>query len=184
MKTTRDNQNSMTTNVRERYLNSGFKERDSGTGNLLRFGNDFSEHFVFLFDSLDDVLENWKQEHGRVIEVYREYSGPRDMEWNFYAIFLYEEASTDPRAGDSRRKIESDTAYSRKFVLSVCEIDTLPPGRITQRDLGNSRRKETNLVENWQKVLGDRLFQSLVESPKKALPTLMQDYIRQKKDGN
>lgn len=184
MNPTPENHKSMAVSVRERYLSSGFLETDCKIPNLLRFGNQFSEHFVFLFDSLEDLVENWQEEHSKLVLTYQEYTGPHDMEWNLYAIFLCEECSADTRIAASRRDIETDTSYSRKFVLALDEINSLPPGRITQEDFGKAKRKETNLVANWQGVLGDELFQALAESPKKAIHSLIKDYIGQRKDGN
>lgn len=179
-----ENHKSAAERVQRRYLGSDFRKRHSEYPNVLRFGNKFSEHFIFLFDSFEDLVETWQEEHRKLVQTYQEYNGPQDMEWNFYAIFICGERSTDTRIANSLRDIESDTSYSRKFVLALGDIDSLPPGRIAPEDFGKAKRKETNLVANWQGVLGDDLFEKLAVSPKRAIPSLIKDYVSRRKDGN
>jgi hypothetical protein len=175
---------SMAASVRARYLNSGFLETESKINNLLRFQNKFSEHFVFLFDSFEDLVENWEEKHNILVQVYQDYTGPESMEWNFYAIFMCEDYSPDEAQADAKHHIEMDTAYSRKFVFTRPEIDFLPPGRITQADFGRATRRESGLIANWQNALGEELLRGLVDCHKTDIRDLIKGYIRQRKRGN
>ncbi len=153
-----------------RYQKAGYDRMDVQNDEIFRFSNRFSEHFVFVFDSLSDLQERWERSHEYLVDVYEAYDGHPDREWNFYAVFLcLESPGSSQNWWDIKREIESRTAYSRKFVLCKEEVDSLPPGRITTDDLGTARPKHTTLVEQWREALKEPLFTRLIECPKSRL---------------
>lgn len=172
----------ITDQIISNYQAAGFFWEEPLTEGVLHFSNRFSNQFVYLVDSYEDLSDGWQNLHRTLVRVYQDHEGPRDMEWNFYAVFLVlEPVANDGELSSLRREIESDTSFSRKFVFSIDQVAMLPPSRITQDDLGRGSQIQTDLTDKWQQTIGEGLFREIMECKKKDIPDTVLDYIGVKK---
>ena len=169
--------------IKDKYLIRDFKlllaEEDS-----LYFSNKFSRHFIFIFDSVDALERNWGDMHKRLIDDYIAFDGPKDMEWNFYAIFVISQLKADERSllADVRSKIQSDKSYSRKYVYEDGDLEDLPPGIIIKDDLKSGSWSTDNIYLSWEKTLGKKFFDLIVTDTKQDIFKRIEDFLR-KSDG-
>lgn len=173
----------VTKEIVARYSRAGFQEAGSPTPKILRFNNSFSIHFIFLLDSWSDLKESWMRIHEYLKEDYRTFSGPRDMEWNYYAVFLVTEIfENDEELNSIRSGIQADTSYSRKYVLTIDNMDELPPGMISSKQLGRKGIAPENMIKQWEEMLGPELFNLLLLGPKSTIEKRLFNYIEKKVD--
>jgi len=159
------------------YENAGFM-LTSAKSDYLRFQNPFSVHFVFLFDSLSHLAEGWKVAHDKLIEDYLNSSGPKDLEWNYYAVFvLLDTTFGDAELSQVRGEIEGNVAYSRKFLVEAIDFTDLPPGIIHPEEFQSKKLDTSSALQVWDKQLGKELFQLIVQGPKKSLEDRLRNLI-------
>jgi len=166
-----------------RYKKANFIQSTLPDKNILRFHNPFSVHFIFLVEDIAQLKQNWEKNHKILINDFAEYDGPRDMEWNYYAVFLVAVASGASEDLDQiRKEIESDTSYSRKYVFTENELDELPPGMISREELESKQVVAQNLIVEWEEVLGAELFSKIINGPKASLDKRIRKLIEAKID--
>lgn len=167
--------------INTRYKEANFIQLPSPDKNILHFKNKFSIHFIFLFEDMLQLDDNWEKNHQFLIKNYLEYDGPRYMEWNYYAVIVVADnsiASTDLNL--IRLKIEADISYSRKYVFSAKELDELPPGMISSEKLKSKKIAIQNLLTEWEEALGSKLFGKIVTGPKASLGRRIRSLIEEK----
>ena len=166
----------------ELYKNAGFGMLETQYSQCIRFANQFSVHFVFLFDSLGELREEWKTRHDLLTEDYLNFTGPRDLEWNYYGIFSVgiKEEVDGSEFEHMRAIIEADTSYSRKFVVRTSDNDQLPPGRVDIGDGSDAFVDPDVPIILWEKILGEKLFETIVEGPKSSIGIRIRDLIEEK----
>lgn len=166
----------------ERYERAGFRKQETQHWHSIRFANQYSVHFVFLFDSLGDIKAEWKSRHELLIEDYLDYKGPRDVEWNYYGIFAVnvKEETESNEFEYIRTAIEANTSYSRKFVMRTSDNDQLPPGRVNVGYRSDVLLDPAVPILMWEKILGEKLFATIVEGPKNSIGTRLRDLIVEK----
>lgn len=162
------------------FQRSGFSLCSMKPNDDLCFESDFAFYFVFLVESASQLRLQWKNLHLRLIDHYREYEGPEDREWNYYALFvLLDESISNQELIDIKIAIEGDTKFSRKFILAKDELDVLPPGMLSEEDLSAKGDKISDPFEQWEKILGRELIDLICKGPKKTI----EDRIRRVIDG-
>ena len=106
------------------------------------------------------LSEQWKDLHETLVNHYRTHEGLKDREWNYYSVFIVCDSSVSrPELSVVRRTIESDTRYSRKFVLLTDELPDLPPGVLSAEKLGS-----VSIVESSPKRSIENSMRHLIES--------------------
>lgn len=167
--------------ITKRYLNVNFTQLPSPAKNILCFRNDFSVHFIFLFEDLMKLEENWEENHNLLIKNYLEYDGPRYMEWNYYAVFIVTTVSIDEIEWNHMcSEIEANTSYSRKYLLKEDELSELPPGMINTEELKSKKVVAHGIRNEWEKVLGPDLYNRIINGPKASLAKRIRDMIEDK----
>jgi len=167
------------------YKSAGFEETKLPQDFILRFANDFSIHFVFLFESFGKMKEDWEAAHDLLIDHYRAHEGSPDMEWNYYSVFVVPSESMQKQDyRELKRIIESNTAYSRKFVFSDSEFDELPPGMIRAKELSSREISFKNPLESWEGTLGKELFGIVLDGPKSSIKERIKAFIQGNIDGD
>ena len=163
----------------ENYETAGFWMQETQHSQSLRFSNQFSVHFVFLFDSLGELKDEWKTRHDLLTEDYLRYIGPRDLEWNYYGIFSVDmqDEVENTEFEHMRTIIEANTSYSRKFVVRTSDNDQLPPGRVDIGDRSDVHLDPAVPIILWEKILGEQLFEAIVEGPKNSIGARLRDLI-------
>jgi hypothetical protein len=168
-------------NIREdiikHYLDVGFEHTDTSNPKILRFNNKFSIQFVFLCDSCIDLRESWRSLHQSLLEDYRTSTGPRYVEWNYYAIFVVTEVSSDEELDTLRNEIQLETSFSRKYVLAAPELDDLPPGMINTKQLKGKTVSYQNFMNQWEMTLGSELLELLLKGSKATIKKRLLNFI-------
>jgi len=160
--------NDLTERIVARYEMHHYKkigETQSG----LKFANMFSRHFVFVVSSVDELLKLWQKLHEEVVQEYREFSEESFLEWNFYTVFIVKEHDLSDEQKARLLEIEQDRSYSRKYVRTVTEIKTLPPGIISREELGEKENVIKDVTQQWREVLGENLYNVIMNGPKNAV---------------
>jgi len=168
-------------NVREdiikRYLDAGFRYADTSNPKILRFNNEFSIQFIFLCDSCIDLRGNWRSLHQSLLEDYRTSTGPRYLEWNYYAIFVVTEVSDYEEFDILRNEIQLETSFSRKYVFAAPELDELPPGMINPKQLKGKTVSYKNFMDQWEMTLGSELLELLLKGSKATIKKRLLNFI-------
>ncbi len=160
------------------YKQAGYRKTDSPSEDILRFENDFSIHFIFLFKSSADLGRDWREAHENLIKDYRQFKGPRYMEWNYYAIFVvHDDSNTDVHFDKTRDEVQSNLAYSRKYVLTADELKELPPGMISEKEMESGDGTFPDALEEWKCGLGENLFDEIVMSPKASVEDRLRKFL-------
>lgn len=176
----------METSIREiiieRYERAGFQVQETQHSHSIRFANQYSVHFVFLFDSLSDIKAEWETRHELLTEDYLDHTGPRDVEWNYYGIFAVNVKNEMENSEFEciRTLIEGNTSYSRKFVMRTSDNEQLPPGRVNVGYRSDVLLDPAVPIVIWEKILGEKLFATIVEGPKNSIGTRLRDLIVEK----
>ena len=162
------------------YKEAGFEEAGR-TEDFLRFKNAFSVQYVFFFESTSSLSEQWESAHELLTEDYVSFKGPRDLEWNYYGVFLVKEVDLEEEELNILRlTIESNTAYSRKFVFAEKDVSELPPGVIPPQELQSRKMDSSSAIETWEEHLGKSLFNQITDGPKAAIEDRLRKLVRSK----
>lgn len=155
----------------------------------LRFENKFSIHYVFLCGKTITGIENTKSRLEKFNEIflddYTTSSYHNSVYWNYYAIFIFElEAGEDDSAFNKiKQDIEKDRNMSRKFVLKTEDLNELPP--LYFRPIKTiSVEKESFWEIGWRNATGEELYDSIVESSKNQISTILDGFIDDKINRN
>ncbi len=168
--------------IQEVYEDAGFVLTVTEP-NRFTFQNPFSVHFVFLFEALSDLAEGWRSAHGKLIENYVTSGGPKDLEWNYYAVFvILEKNFSDEELRLIRSEIQGDTEYSRKFVMETVELSNLPPGILHFEELQSKKLDTSSALQVWDRQLGKELFQVIMRGPKKSLEDRLRNLINRRQN--
>ncbi len=171
---------SIRSKIEREFKSSGFSRCTEQSNSDFCFENEFAIYFVFFVDAASDLQKYWRDLHVRLIDYYLEHEGPEDREWNYYAIYVViEKSDTTSEFLDLKRSIEADIKYSRKFVLTTDEIDTIPPGKLSDEDLKAKSDEIPDPLEHWEKILGKELIEAICEGPKNKI----EDRIRKVIEG-
>ena len=164
--------------IKNKYLISDFKLL-LAEEHFLSFSNKFSKHFIFIFDSVGALEQNWEDIHKRLINDYIAFTGPKDMEWNFYSIFVVSQLKIDEKSilADVRSTIQSDKSYSRKYVYAGEDLEDLPPGIIIKDDLKSGVSSSENIYLSWEKTLGQKFFDLIVTDTKQDIQKRIEDFL-------
>lgn len=166
------------TAIERRYDDAGFAVQDVTGTNGLVLQNAFSIQAVFVVENDVDLRDRWADLHEELIEAYRSYDGFVDMEWNFYCVFVLLESGESADLQKLRRVIESDTSYSRKFVLLRDEVHQLPPGRIDEPG-GSHDVDQGDLLGEWRSALGDELLEQICEASFAQMKDMLATLVRE-----
>jgi len=164
--------------VLQQYIDAGY-EHVPNARIQLRFKNDFSMHYVFICNNADQLSKEWRVRHKQVIDEYADYEGPSFMDWNYYEVFLVDESFDPSTQSQLIFEIEQEKSYSRKFVRSITEISSLPPGAIRTQDLQKGERSLDNALKSWESTIGERLYQTIVDGPKNRIEERLEGLIRE-----
>lgn len=166
-------------NIAARYQEAGFSEAEVTCPSGVVFRNAFSIQAVFVIESGYTLKEQWISLHEELIEAYRSYEGFVDIEWNFYCVFVVLESEESDDFGKTRRMIENDTLYSRKFVLLGNELHFLPPGRIDTANRESSSPEYTDSLAVWREILGDEMLKRISAATFTELKDVLEALVRE-----
>jgi len=166
-------------NIVARYQEAGFTKAEVTCPSGVVFRNAFSIQAVFVIEGGYTLKEQWTKLHEELIDAYRSYEGFVDIEWNFYCVFVVLESDVSDDFGKTRRMIENDTLYSRKFVFLGNELDFLPPGRIETAHGESSSPEYNDSMAVWREVLGDEMLQRIDAATFAELKDVLEALVRE-----
>jgi hypothetical protein len=173
--------NEMKKKIIEKYKKINFIYSKTPSEDILYFKNIFSIHYVFLFDTLNDLKNQWKTNHDNLIEDYIEKEMPRYMGWNYYAVFMVKADILDEQEWKALNdEIENDTSYSRKYLMKPKEINELPPGMLDIERINEKSHLTHNIREEWERTLGAELYRKIMRGPKAKLKQRILNFIEEK----
>lgn len=161
------------------YIDTGFEILRENDHRAV-YKNKYSIHYAYSYDSISEAHEKWNDDHQSLIDDYKTHEGPRDLEWNFYAVFFINSPVTE-EFEKLRVIIQTNTAFSRKFMYSRDEINELPPGSIPLNQTPVDSLLTTDLIGEWKKTLGNHLFEIVVNGPKSGIEERYSKYIEESK---
>lgn len=165
----------------EKYKKNNFKYSLTDREEILYFENIFSIHYIFLFNNLADLKNNWKTNHVNLIEDYIEKEMPNYMGWNYYAVFMVKAEILDEQEWKALNdEIENDTSYSRKYLMEQKEINELPPGMLDIERIDEKSHLTYNIREDWERTLGLELYRKITKEPKAKLKQRILNFIEEK----
>jgi len=162
------------------YESADFTPVELTPGQSWRFENRFSIHFVNLFTSVAQAKEEWEATHQALVDDYANDFSKRDKEWNYYAVFIIEDCKAEESDAflALRSKITNDTRFSRKYLVTSDDIDTLPPGRMPNLSSQKVDYASEQTTEEWSSTLDDGIFELITSGSKSEMEARLWEYIR------
>lgn len=168
--------------IESKYEEAGFvvaKKLD----NSIVFKNKFSVHYIFCFDELNEAYTKAEESLAYLENDYLKEDLITDLYWNFYAIFIVKAESSEAKFIELKKNIENNFRMSRKYVLSAKHIESLPPLfiKITGRE---HIKSESIWEKEWREAIGEKLYDSIVDSPKSHVENILKEYVNDKRNNN
>ena len=74
----------------------------------------------------------------------------------------------------------NENQYSRKYVFTTDELDELPPGMIDAAEIKKQPVVIRDILQDWEKTLGEQLFEKIVNGPKTSVDLRLRHFINGK----
>lgn len=159
--------------VKSAYTNAGFTCEKSR--NYLLFKNKFSVHYVFYISQLEEAKQQMSESLKIIEDDYLKSNYSADIYWNFYSIFIVNSKISNEFL-KLKDELENDLKLSRKFVLTVDEINLLPPLFIEVERKADEKVRSP-WEKEWREAIGEEFYDKIMENPKSHIESILKDSI-------